>query len=265
MFSYRLPDTGEAVPMLQIVPSKTNEERLLLISPELASVLASIITRLRRLNSGGVPLTARYDQNECVLGDPLPLLFQRRQSWRWTAIDDTTIRKLLNQTLNRTGLTDEAGQPLRYTPHDFRRMFATDAVNGGLPLHIVARLLGHADLNVTQAYTAVFDEELVRSYQAFLARRRAARPAVEHRVATDDEWREFQQHFQTRQLELGTCGRPYGTPCRHEHACIRCPSMRIDPRARPRLLEIVRNLGDRISEARDNGWLGEVDGLRTAD
>ena len=33
--------------MLQIVPSKTNEERLLLVSPELASVLAAIITRLR--------------------------------------------------------------------------------------------------------------------------------------------------------------------------------------------------------------------------
>ena len=147
---------------------------------------------------------------------------------------------------------------------DRSHLFATDAVNGGLPLHIVARLLGHGDLNVTQAYTAVFDEELMRSYRAFLARRRAARPAVEHRVATDDEWREFQQHFQTRQLELGTCGRPYGTPCRHEHACIRCPSMRIEPRARPRLLEIIRNLGDRISEARDNGWLGEVDGPQTS-
>jgi hypothetical protein len=40
--------------------------------------------------------------------------------------------------------------------------------------------------------------------------------------------------------------------------------MRIDHRARPRLLEIISNLGDRISEARDNGWLGEVDGLQTS-
>jgi len=31
LVSYRLPKTGEVVPMLQIVPSKTNEERLLLI------------------------------------------------------------------------------------------------------------------------------------------------------------------------------------------------------------------------------------------
>jgi hypothetical protein len=26
------------------------------------------------------------------------------------------------------------------------------------------------------------------------------------------EWQEFQQHFELRKLELGTCGRPYGTP-----------------------------------------------------
>jgi hypothetical protein len=51
LISYRLPDTGELVPMLQIVPSKVNEERLLLVSPELASVLAVVISRLRTANS----------------------------------------------------------------------------------------------------------------------------------------------------------------------------------------------------------------------
>jgi hypothetical protein len=33
---YRLPTTGELVPLLQIMPSKTDAERLLVISPELA-------------------------------------------------------------------------------------------------------------------------------------------------------------------------------------------------------------------------------------
>jgi hypothetical protein len=31
-----------------------------------------------------------------------------------------------------------------------------------------------------------------------------------------------------------------------------------------RLIEIIRNLGERIQEARLNGWLGEVDGLQTS-
>ena len=38
--------------------------------------------------------------------------------------------------------------------------------------------------------------------------------------------------------------------------------MRIDPKQRGRLIEITRNLQDRITEARMNGWLGEVQGLQ---
>jgi Phage integrase family len=66
------------------------------------------------------------------------------------------VQKWLSKTLARAGLTDAAGQPVRYT-HDFRRMFATDAVTGGLPVHIVARLLGHKNLNTTQAYMPASD------------------------------------------------------------------------------------------------------------
>ncbi|WP_307680373.1 tyrosine-type recombinase/integrase [Streptomyces sp. V4I2] len=38
------------------------------------------------------------------------------------------------------------------TPHDFRRLFATDIVNGGLPIHIGAAFLGHLNLQTTQGY-----------------------------------------------------------------------------------------------------------------
>ncbi|WP_328442771.1 tyrosine-type recombinase/integrase [Amycolatopsis sp. NBC_00438] len=265
LVSYRLPDTGEIVPMLQIVPSKSNEERLLLVSPELASVLAVVITRLRRHNDGAVPLTSRYDPTEHLVGPPLPHLFQHtRNGWTWEVPAQTTIYKLLDQTVARAGLTTADGHPLRYRPHDFRRMFATEAAAGGLPVHILARILGHANINTTQAYMAVFDEALVRTYRAFLDRRRAARPEAEYREPTPEEWAEFQAHFHTRKLELGECGRPYGTPCKHEHACIRCPSLRLDPSARPRLVAIIANLRDRVQEAQLNGWLGEVAGLQVS-
>ncbi len=264
LVSYRLPDTGDIVPMLQIVPSKSNEERLLLVSPELASVLATIITRLRRDNHGTVAPVPRYDPHEHTTGPALPHLFQRRIGWRREVISRNTVQRLLSLTLAHTELRDAANQPLNYTPHDFRRMFATEAVTGGLPVHIAARLLGHATITTTQAYLAVFQDELVRAYRTFLDKRRATRPTEEYREPTDEEWREFQQHFQIRKLELGDCGRPYGTPCKHEHACIRCPMLRIDPRARPRLIQIIHNLAERIEEARSNGWLGEVQGLQTS-
>ena len=66
------------------------------------------------------------------------------------------------------------------------------------------------------------------------------RPEAEYREPTEHEWREFHQHFHERKLELGTCGRPYGTPCQHEHACVRCPMLRVDPKQRNRLVEIIR-------------------------
>ena len=40
--------------------------------------------------------------------------------------------------------------------------------------------------------------------------------------------------------------------------------LRVDPRQRHRLAEIIANLGDRITEARANGWLGEVQGLQVS-
>lgn len=260
--SYRLPSTGEPVPLLQIVPSKSNEERLLLVSPELASVLASIVKRLRDGNNGSVPLVARYDPHEKVTGPPLPHLFQRKNAWRPSVIGTSMIGRLLDDALARAGITDAAGQPLRYTPHDFRRMFATEAVTGGLPVHIAAKILGHRNIATVEPYTAVFQDDLVRAYRAFLDKRRAVRPEAEYREPTDEEWREFEEHFEKRRIELGTCGRPYGTPCQHEHACIRCAMLRPDPAARGRLTEIIKNLADRISEARINGWLGEVEGLQ---
>jgi len=35
-------------------------------------------------------------------------------------------------------------------------------------------------------------------------------------------------HFTLSKVALGTCDRPYGTPCQHEHACVRCPMLRVD-------------------------------------
>ncbi len=264
LVSYQLPGSGEVVPLLQIVPSKSNEERLLLVDPELASVLAAIITRLRAGNDGAVPLVARYDHHERTTGPLLPHLFQRVLGARREVISPGTVCRLINTALAAAGLKDATGQPLAYRPHDFRRCFTTEAVTGGLPVHIAARLLGHKSLATTEVCLAVFQEDLIRSYRAFLDKRRAARPAEEYRELTDAGWQEFQQHFQLRKVALGTCGRPYGAMCQHEHACLRCAMLRMSPQQRPRLAEIIRNLHERITEARMNGWAGEVQGLQAS-
>lgn len=90
------------------------------------------------------------------------------------------------------------------------------------PVHTVPRLLGHANINTSQAYTVVFDDDLVRTYRAFLGRCCADRPATEYREPTDNESREFQQHFHERKLELRECGSPRRMVCGRGEECHEC-------------------------------------------
>jgi integrase len=261
LIQYKLPTTGELVPLLQIAPSKTDAERLLVVSPDLAEVLSAVITRLQH-HDGKIPLIPRYDEHEHLWLPPAPLLFQRRGGTEHRQISAGTVRNMLNAALARAGLTDASGQPLTFTPHDFRRMFITDAILAGLPPHIAQVIAGHRDINVTLGYKAVYPDEVIRNHLAFLARRRSRRPTEEYRTPTDTEWQQFLGHFERRKVSAGLCGRAFATPCIHEHACIRCPMLWPDPAQRPRIAAIRDNLIARISEAEREGWLGEIEGLR---
>ncbi|MGH3449309.1 MAG: tyrosine-type recombinase/integrase, partial [Haloechinothrix sp.] len=263
LVEYKLPTTGETIPLLQIAPSKLDEERLLVVSPELAEVLSTILRRVRDDN-GAVPLVVAYDGHERVWNPPMPLLFQHRVGMENMSFGTAAIRKLVSAALNGTGLTDAAGKPLTFVPHDFRRVFVTEAVMNGMPPHIAQLICGHHDINTTLGYKAIYPEEVINSHRAFIARRRALRPSEEYRTPTDEEWEEFLGHFERRKVALGDCGRAYATPCIHEHSCLRCPLLRPDPAQRPRVVEIHRNLGDRIVEAQRNAWAGEVEGLKVS-
>lgn len=261
--SYRLPSTGEVIPMLQITPSKTDKERLLVIGPELAVAFAEIISHVRGDNEQ-LPLVSRYDSAERVHSPELPFLFQRPWGTGRIAMSSSYVIKLLDELVTTASITNTDGTPAKFSPHDFRRIFATEAVASGLPVHITAKILGHDSIATTQTYVAVYDHDVVQHHRAYIARRRALRPSQEYREPTDSEWDEFLGHFAQRKLELGTCGRAYGSGCQHEHACIRCPMLRPDPDQRERLQSIIDSLEERIAEADQRGWLGEVDGLRTS-
>ncbi len=263
LIQYRLPDTGELIPLLQIAPSKTDEERLLVVSPELADVLSAVMRRIRGA-AAAVPLVVSYDKNERVYNPPMPLLFQWRCRLEHRAVGETSLRTYLDDALAAIGVKDASGQLLRYTFHDFRRIFITDAIMHGMPPHIAQLVAGHRDINTTMGYKAVYPEEVINGHRAFIARRRALRPAAEYRTPTDEEWAEFLGHFERRKVALGDCGRSYDTPCIHEHSCLRCPLLRPDPAQRHRLAEICGNLTARIAEAEAARWLGEAEGLKVS-
>ena len=261
LIQYRLPATGELIPLLQITPSKTDAERLLVISPELADALSTIVARIRG-EQPAVPLVVSYDKNERVYNPPLPLLFQWRRRLENRQVSERALRKYLDHALTAIGVKDAAGRAMRYTFHDFRRLFITDAIVHGMPPHLAQLVAGHRDINTTMGYKAVYPDEVINGHRAYIARRRALRPGEEYRTPTDEEWAEFVgQH---RKVAIGDCGRSYDTPCIHEHSCLRCPLLRPDPAARPRLEKIRDNLIARIAEAESHRWYGEAEGLKVS-
>ena len=123
----------------------------ILVSPELADVLSAIISRLRG-PGGDVPLTVSYDVRERIWNPPMPLLFQRPIGSENRAFTPSAVRKLLISALAATGLTDAVGDPLMFSPHDFRRIFVTDAIMSGLPPHIAQVICGHKTIDTTIGY-----------------------------------------------------------------------------------------------------------------
>jgi hypothetical protein len=231
------------------------------VSPELADVLSAVICRVRSTD-GTIPLVRARDSHELVWLPPAPLLFQRRTKAENRSLGGSFVAQLLAEA--HTGLTDPAGGTMHFTPHDFRRMFITDAVLNGLPPHIAQVIAGHRDIGVTMGYKAVYPDEAITAHLAFIARRRALRPTEEYRQPTDEEWQQFLGHFERRKVSVGTCGRAFATPCIHEHACVRCALLWPDPNQQVRLIEIRDNLKARIAEAQREGWLGEVEGLQVS-
>jgi Phage integrase family len=186
-------------------------------------------------------------------------------SWVHAHLDEYcgTIRKWLSELANGLGLCEADGAALHYTPHDFRRLFITDIVNAGFPIHLAAKIVGHNNIEVTRACTAVYQKDVFDAYERFINNRRLARPSAAYHERTQTEWDEFIQHFGQRKIAPGSCHRPYGSDCAHEHACIRCDFCQIDPSQSGRLDEIRDNLRLQAEEAQRNRWLGDV-GTATA-
>ncbi|MCR8574173.1 site-specific integrase [Streptomyces sp. Isolate_219] len=249
--------------MPPLAPSRTDSERLLLVSPELADILATMVRRLRG-GSRAIPLVTSYDVHERAWNPPMPLLFQRDIGTEHRAFTPTALRKLLINALAATGMTDTAGEPLVFSPHDFRRIFVTDAIMNGLPPHIAQVICGHKSLDTTMGDKAIYPAETIEAHRAFIARRRATRPSDEYRTPTEEEWDAFLAHFEKRKVSIGTCARAFSSPCVHEHACVRCSLLRPDPAQRARLVDIRDDLIARIAEAQREGWLGEAEGLQVS-
>ena len=142
---------------------------MLPVRPELAHVFSRIV--LRHTNTAEavsdesspptMPLVSRWDDHG-AFSAPLPYLSQRGfLIGRRSVISPGTVWNWLVAAAAEANLLDNDGTPLTLSPHDFRRIFLTDVVRNGLPIHIAAQLAGHDDLNTTRRYAATYPTEVI--------------------------------------------------------------------------------------------------------
>ncbi|RFA11776.1 hypothetical protein B7R22_17835 [Subtercola boreus] len=118
------------------------------------------------------------------------------------------VKELLEELVAEANIRNTDGTPAHFSRHDFRRIFATEAVASGLPVHITAEILCHESIATTQTYVAVYDRDVIDHHHAFIARRRSLRPSDEYSEPTENEWDKFIGHFVKRKIERArTSGR----------------------------------------------------------
>jgi integrase/recombinase XerD len=61
----------------------------------------------------------------------------------------------------------KAGIDKNISPHTLRHSFATDLYRETSKIHLVQKVLGHADLSTTMIYTHIFDEEVESALKSF--------------------------------------------------------------------------------------------------
>jgi hypothetical protein len=103
------------------------------MSAEPLAVIAAIV---RRHTERGrtVPLVQRYDNHERRMSDPMPFLFQRHTGAVPRVISPATVLVMLRRRRAELAEQHPGFRTACFTPHDFRRLLATDLVNNGLPL-----------------------------------------------------------------------------------------------------------------------------------
>ena len=77
----------------------------------------------------------------------------------WSPLTPGGIEKALARIGQRAGLER------RVHPHILRHTFATQALQGGMPLPVIQQLLGHEDPKTTMIYAAILPEAARRAYR----------------------------------------------------------------------------------------------------
>lgn len=248
----RLPD-GRAYYLLHVKPSKHDRARLLPIGDGLGRVIAEIVAHVRAFyDSGSVPAIETWDFHENRHRPRAPYLIQGAGQPR--GMSPTTVRERLKKVSLAAGATGAGGEPLYLKPHDGRRIFASEHLNNNTPVHVIAALLGHADLDTVMVYAKLYPTTLVEEY------RKAVRGSFLAVHGTDslrnpdpEEWAELSASCEMRDMGTHLCALPTGDHCPRGLVCLGCGHAQPKQSAAPVFARMATSHKRELAKARKRG------------
>ncbi len=199
-------------PCLRFLNSKVAIHQLLPLSAKAAEAVAAQQAHVRRRWPDGPPLLFPGRNGNPDGTRPRSVSAVSRDLGRWQADIDAR---------------DEAGQPLRATPHQFRHTFGTRLINFGVPQHVVQHLLGHVSPEMTATYAHLHDTTVRDAFERWCASRVNVTgellPFDPGAPTADAEWIKHRLARIADSLPNGYCGRPPQQACPHPNACLTCP------------------------------------------
>jgi integrase len=147
----------------------------------------------------------------------------------------STYRLALYRWLERCDVRNEHGQPVHFTPHQWRHTLGTRMINRDVPQEVVRRILDHDSSQMTGHYARLHDTTVRRHWE------QARKVNIAGQMVTLDPggplaeaaWAKQRLGRVTQALPNGYCGLPVQKTCPHANACLTCPMFVTTPEFLP--------------------------------
>lgn len=247
-----LPD-GRLYYLLHIKPSKFGRARVIPIGDQLGRAIAEIIRHVRGYyGTDHVPVVDRRDEHE---KRPLPRAPYLLQGIRHpSAVNTNTIRGRLRWLSEQSGAKHADGQPLVLTPHDCRRVFASEHLNAHTPIHVIQALLGHATIDTVMIYAKLYPDQFITDYRAAMRGLYTDVYGPEaNQTPTATEWAEFTANCSLRDMGTHVCALPAGEHCPRGLVCLGCGHAQPKKSALPVFRRMLTSHTRALDKAREHG------------
>jgi hypothetical protein len=247
-----LPD-GRLYYLLHIKPSKFGRARVIPVGDQLGRVIAEMIRHVRAFyGTDRVPPVDRRDEHE---KKPLPTAPYLLQGMRHpSAVNTNTIRARLRWISEQSGARHADGTPLILTPHDCRRVFASEHLNAHTPVHVIQALLGHATINTVMIYAKLYPDQFVTDYRtAMRGLYNDVHGPTASATPTEAEWAAFTASCSLRDMGTHVCALPTGEHCPRGLVCLGCGHAQPKKSALPVFRRMLSSHTRALDKAREHG------------